>query len=73
VLTTNQKGVIAEVKIATAAILAGVGVARPLDDERYDLISEWAIACSRCNASGRNSRATSSLLARTRAAVGRTA
>jgi PD-(D/E)XK endonuclease len=38
VLTTNQKGVIAEAKIAAAAVEAGIGVARPLDDERYDLI-----------------------------------
>jgi hypothetical protein len=38
VLTTNQKGVIAEAKVAAAAIVAGLGVARPLNDERYDLI-----------------------------------
>ena len=37
-LTTNQKGALAEVKIAAAAIELGLGVARPLDDERYDLI-----------------------------------
>jgi PD-(D/E)XK endonuclease len=38
VLTTNQKGALAEVKIAAAAIELGLGVAQPLDDERYDLI-----------------------------------
>lgn len=37
-LTTDQKGIVAETKIAAAALAAGVGVARPLGDERYDLI-----------------------------------
>jgi PD-(D/E)XK endonuclease len=38
VLTTDQKGIIAETKIAAFALAAGIGVARPLGDERYDLI-----------------------------------
>src|SRR5260221_14000928 len=38
VLTTNQKGTLAEAKIASRALELGLGVARPLDDERYDLI-----------------------------------
>jgi hypothetical protein len=38
VLTTNQKGALAEAKILSAAIEHGAGVARPFDDERYDLI-----------------------------------
>jgi hypothetical protein len=38
VLTTNQKGTIAEAKFAARAVELGLGVARPLDDERYDLI-----------------------------------
>jgi hypothetical protein len=38
VLTTNQKGALAEAKIAALAIELGLGVLRPLDDERYDLI-----------------------------------
>ena len=38
VLTTNQKGTLAEVKIAAAAVELGLGVAWPLDDERCDLI-----------------------------------
>jgi PD-(D/E)XK endonuclease len=38
VLTTDQKGVIAEQAIAWAAIQAGLGVCLPLGDERYDLI-----------------------------------
>ncbi len=38
VLTTNQKGAIAEAKVAAVALELGLGVARPLDDERYDLI-----------------------------------
>jgi hypothetical protein len=38
VLTTDQKGAIAEAAIALAAIELGIGVSRPLVDERYDLI-----------------------------------
>jgi PD-(D/E)XK endonuclease len=38
VLSTNQKGTVAELKIAAAALEHGVGVAFPFDDERYDLI-----------------------------------
>lgn len=37
-LTTNQKGTLAEAKIAARALELGFGVSRPLDDERYDLI-----------------------------------
>ncbi len=37
-LTTDQKGALAEQAIALAALRAGVGVFRPLGDERYDLI-----------------------------------
>ncbi len=37
-LTTNQKGLIAETAIMHEAAKLGIGVARPLDDERYDLI-----------------------------------
>ncbi len=37
-LTTNQKGVLAETKVAAEAMSLGFGVCRPLDDERYDLI-----------------------------------
>jgi hypothetical protein len=38
VLTTDQKGALAEAAIAHAAIELGIGVSRPLGDERYDLI-----------------------------------
>jgi hypothetical protein len=38
VLTTDQKGAIAETAVAHAAIELGVGVSRPIGDERYDLI-----------------------------------
>jgi hypothetical protein len=39
VLTTDQKGAIAELAIAHAAAMLGVGVFKPLTDgERYDLI-----------------------------------
>jgi hypothetical protein len=37
-LTTNQKGVIAETEVMAAAVQAGIGVALPLNDERYDLV-----------------------------------
>ena len=37
-LTTNQKGAIAEAAIAATALKFGIGVARPLSDESYDLI-----------------------------------
>ena len=37
-LTTNQKGAIAEAAIAAEAIRLGIGVYRSLADERYDLV-----------------------------------
>jgi hypothetical protein len=39
-LTTNQKGAIAEMEIATAAMRLGIPVSRPLNDERYDFVFE---------------------------------
>jgi hypothetical protein len=38
VLTTNQKGLIAETAIIHECVKLGIGVARPYDDEPYDLI-----------------------------------
>jgi hypothetical protein len=38
VLSTNQKGAIAETAIAHAAVKAGISVLQPLADERYDLV-----------------------------------
>ena len=41
-LSTDQKGAIAELAIAKAAIALGIGVYRPLSDgERYDLIFDF--------------------------------
>jgi len=37
-LTTDQKGAIAESKVATAAIELGIGVSRPVSPLRYDLV-----------------------------------
>ena len=37
-LTTDQKGAIAEAAVVLAATKLGIGVARPLGDERYDLV-----------------------------------
>jgi hypothetical protein len=49
-LTTDQKGAYAESMIAAVAIGEGVGVSKPLTDERYDLIFDvgerlWRIQC----------------------------
>jgi hypothetical protein len=38
VLTTDQKGATAETAITHAAVELGIGVAKPIGDERYDLI-----------------------------------
>jgi len=38
VLTTNQKGVVAETALMHECAQLGIGVARPIDDEPYDLI-----------------------------------
>jgi PD-(D/E)XK nuclease superfamily protein len=38
VLTTTQKGAIAEMAIAHEAIKLGIGVSKPLWDLRYDLV-----------------------------------
>jgi hypothetical protein len=38
VLTTDQKGALAEQAIAFEALTHGAGVSRPLGDERYDLV-----------------------------------
>src|SRR4051812_44368295 len=37
-LTTNQKGLIAETAVIAECIRLGIGVCRPMDDERYDLV-----------------------------------
>ena len=37
-LTTDQKGAVAEAKIATAAIELGIGVSKPLSPLPYDLV-----------------------------------
>src|SRR5438552_1646395 len=37
-LTTNQKGLVAETAIVHECVKLGIGVARPLDDAPYDLI-----------------------------------
>lgn len=37
-LTTNQKGTLAEAEVVARAVRLGVGVSRPIDDERYDVI-----------------------------------
>jgi PD-(D/E)XK endonuclease len=42
-LTTNQKGLIAETAITYETAKLGLGVARPLDDEKYDLILDLGV------------------------------
>ena len=49
-LTTNQKGLLAEQAVIFECVKLGIGVAKPLDDERYDLILDvgselWRIQC----------------------------
>jgi PD-(D/E)XK nuclease superfamily protein len=52
VLTTDQKGAAAEAAIAFAAIELGIGVSRPLGDERYDLIFDLRPRLVESSASG---------------------
>jgi hypothetical protein len=49
-LTTNQKGLAAEQAVILECVKLGIRVAKPLDDERYDLILDldsklWRIQC----------------------------
>jgi hypothetical protein len=43
VLTTNHKGAIAEAAVIYECAKLGVAVARPLDDQRYDLIFDLGV------------------------------
>jgi len=43
VLTTNQKGAVAEMAIAHEAVRLGIGVSKPLSDLRYDLIFDTGV------------------------------
>jgi hypothetical protein len=47
VLTTNQKGLIAEAAVIKECARLGVPVARPLADERYDLIIDLGLTLLR--------------------------
>jgi hypothetical protein len=58
VLTTDQKGAIAEAAITHAALELGIGVAKPSGDERYDLIFDRS-SCE-FSASGPSDAVTSS-------------
>jgi hypothetical protein len=40
-LTTHQRGAVAETAIVHAAVKLGIGVAKPVADERYDLIFDF--------------------------------
>jgi hypothetical protein len=51
-MTTDQKGAIAEAAIAFQAMKLGIGVFRPLGDERYDLIFDLRPQLCEFNASG---------------------
>jgi hypothetical protein len=59
-LTTDQKGAIAETAIVHTAIKLGIGVAKPIADERYDLIFDFGGNSSGCSASSPDVAATSS-------------
>jgi hypothetical protein len=43
VLTTNQKGFVAETAVIHECAKLGVPVARPLDDQRYDLVFDLGV------------------------------
>ena len=59
-LTTDQKGNIAENAIVLAAVKLGIDVYRPVGEGgRYDMIFEIASKLWRCSANGRRSMATS--------------
>jgi hypothetical protein len=47
VFTPDQKGAIAEAAIIYAATKLGIGVSRPLRDERYDLIFDFGTSLAR--------------------------
>jgi hypothetical protein len=56
-LTTDQKGAIAEAKIAAEAVALGVGVSKPLSPLRYDLIFDidarlLRVQCKWANSNG---------------------
>ncbi len=56
-MNSNQKGAIAEAAIAAAATKLGIGVLRPLADERYDLIFDLRpnllrVQCKSCRRQG---------------------
>jgi hypothetical protein len=38
VLSTNQRGLVAETAVVHRCVLLGVGVSKPIDDEKYDLV-----------------------------------
>ena len=57
-LTTNQKGALAETAIAHEAIKLGIGVYRPLGDERCDLIFDLRPRLMRVHANGRRAEET---------------
>jgi hypothetical protein len=46
-LTTNEKGLLTEAAIVKECIALGIPVARPLDDEPYDLILELPVGLMR--------------------------
>jgi PD-(D/E)XK endonuclease len=57
VLTTNQRGAIAEAEIVSAALKLGIGVFSALHDERYDLVFDLRpklvrVQCKTANLSG---------------------
>ena len=58
-LSTNQKGCIAETAIIHQSTKLGVGVLKAINDgSRYDLISIWVTSSSVSSASGRAEQVT---------------
>ena len=58
VLTTNQKGVVAEAAVALEATRLGIGVYRPLTTSGTTSSSTFGRSCSACSASGRHATTT---------------
>jgi hypothetical protein len=59
VLTTNQKGLVAETAIVHECVELGIGVARPLDDAPYGLILDLGPKLLRVQCNGQYAKAES--------------
>jgi hypothetical protein len=70
-LTTNQKGLIAETAVIAESIKLRIGVSKPIDDERSTSSSTYVRDCCAFNASGPSGAARSWLRALIRTGAAR--